>query len=1020
MKNSLLSLFLLFATTSMFAQKSYFQQQVDYKIEVTLDDTNNTLTGQLELTYHNQSPDELSFIYFHLWPNAYSKRNTAFAKQLIELDSLRFYFAPDEQLGGISNLNFKVNGHKAAFQLDKKNPDIGKLTLPTPLAPGEKITITTPFKVDIPLSFSRLGRVGQSYQITQWYPKPAVYDNEGWHPMPYLSMGEFYSEFGNFDVAITLPANYVVAATGSLETADEMEFLQHKIEQTNAYFDTLSVPVKEHFKEDIPGSTSEKKTLRFTANRVHDFAWFADKRFKVQEKKITLASGKEVICRAFFNKTNEAQWKKATDYLARSVQFYSENVGEYPYPHATAVQSVGSQGGGMEYPMITLISYTSSDKGLDNVITHEVGHNWFYGILGSNERDHAWMDEGINSYYENRYMEKFYKANGMDFFPKFLYNQSNYSVEDLLYLFKARRNRQQAIDLPAAQLSPINYLENAYHRPGILLAFLSQYVGQDPFDIAMKAYYDEWKFKHPKPHDLSNILESNLKKNLHWLFEDAIQSRKTMDYAFTGIDVQNDQIQFKVKNKGSIPAPIAITGYKNTKEKMDTINYPWQEGFTGKKTIILPNDQMDNYTIDGAYLSADINQSNNHIKSKGLFKKIEPIHLKWLTGLENDRASTLFLSPMVAWNSYDDSMLGLFLGNTPLFSNRPFEYRITPMYALGSKSLAGAGIVQLHLLPHKGAFSEITIGAKARKFHYDYNTTHEYHLAYNKVTPFIELILKSNLKKPIVHTIRIQNVLLQTEKPQFEQGGVFQNKEKYLQFFPQLIYEYKNNRALHPSSLTLQLEYGKDTVFFLPQESLKASLSLQKAFTYAPRKSIDFRFFLGGFLKNTQADINTRYPNALTLADQGANDYLFNDYYFGRNELQGIWSQQIGAGKGGMRYSVGQNHPYGWSNKYIATINITADLPQRLPLGLPLRPFVDVGYFATKDAPIKWTDNVLWVAGLELELIPNILEIYFPIIESKRIQNNYIEKGNYLSRISFLINFNKANPWKEIENYLPW
>lgn len=1020
MKNILVLLFIFSLTPTLLAQKPYFQQKVDYKIDVTLDDDTNQLKGQIELTYHNQSPDQLSFLYFHLWPNAYSRRNTPFAKQLIEFDSLRFYFAPDEDLGGIRDLDFTINGQKAVFELNKSSDEIGKLILDTPLLPGEKITISTPFTVRIPKSFSRLGRVGQSYQITQWYPKPAVYDNEGWHAMPYLSLGEFYSEFGSFDVSITLPENYIVAATGTLQTAKELEFYQEKIKQSNAYFDTLKTPTRGIIKEDFPASTEDRKTIRFTADHVHDFAWFADKRFKIQEKKITLPTGKEVICRAFFNKSNEKQWKSGVEDIARAVQFYSKYMGEYPYPHATAVSSVLSQGGGMEYPMITLIGPSGSKKGLDNVITHEVGHNWFYGILGSNERDHAWMDEGLNSYYENRYMAQYYPKNKIDFLPDFVSNQSHYGFNDLTYLFKVRRNRQQVIDSPSGEMSPINYFDNAYNRPSEFMDLLAAYVGQEAFDHAMSAYYNEWKFKHPKPKDFQKILESNLHKNLDWLFKDAFLTRKTMDYAYSGIVDKGDQIELKINNKGGIPAPIQITGYKKDGKKTDTITYPWQEGFTGKKTITLPNDHLDSYTIDADYLTAEFNRNNNHIKTRGFFKKMEPLHIKLLAGLENDQKSTLFVSPVVAWNKYDGAMLGAYLGNTPLLINRPFEFRLAPLYGFGSKSLAGQGLVQVHLLPPNGLFNEITIGARARKFHSQYNTLHHYRLAYNKATPFLELILKSDLKHRRVNTVRLQNVILQTEHATFEAGGTFAGLKKYTQYFPQVIYEYKNTKALHPSSISLLLEYGQDTVAFLPQKFLKVGLTIKKAYTYAPKKAIDFRVFIGGFPYNTQKDIGTRLPNSLSLADQGNRDYLYDNYFFGRDETEGIWAQQIGARSGGMRYSVGQNQPYGYSNKFIATVNITADLPQTLPLHLPLRPFFDIGYYATRDQPLKWQDNVLWVAGLELELIPDILEVYLPLIESKKIQNNYIERGNYLSRISFLINLNKVNPWKELENYLPW
>ena len=202
------------------AQASW-QQETNYSIDVALDDKQHVLTGQEELTYVNHSPSSLSYIWFHLWPNAYRDNTTAFARQQLRSGFRTFQFAKAEQRGFIDGLDFKVNSVAAKLEFDPNNPDIAKLVLPRPLAPGASATITTPFRVKIPDSFSRFGHVGQSYQVTQWYPKPAVFDRKGWHQMPYLDQGEFYSEFGTFDVRITLPANYTVGATGVLQNPDE-------------------------------------------------------------------------------------------------------------------------------------------------------------------------------------------------------------------------------------------------------------------------------------------------------------------------------------------------------------------------------------------------------------------------------------------------------------------------------------------------------------------------------------------------------------------------------------------------------------------------------------------------------------------------------------------------------------------------------------------------------------------------------------------------------------------------------
>ncbi len=206
------------------AQKNYFQQEVNYTIKASLDDRQHSLSAEISMVYTNRSPDELGEIWMHCWPNAYASRRSAFARQKAGQQDGEFYFAPDSSMGGLKKLDFRVDGQQVKWSFDPKNPDIARLQLPRPLAPGGSITISTPFELDIPASFSRLGHVGQSYQMTQWFPKPAVYDTRGWHPIPYLDQGEFYSEFGSFDVTLTLPANYVVGATGVLQNPEEWTF----------------------------------------------------------------------------------------------------------------------------------------------------------------------------------------------------------------------------------------------------------------------------------------------------------------------------------------------------------------------------------------------------------------------------------------------------------------------------------------------------------------------------------------------------------------------------------------------------------------------------------------------------------------------------------------------------------------------------------------------------------------------------------------------------------------------------
>ncbi|MBC7426158.1 MAG: M1 family metallopeptidase, partial [Bacteroidia bacterium] len=443
---------------SFISTQSAWQQHVDYKIEVTLNDVDHTLKAFETIIYTNNSPDILTYIPFHLWPNAYADNNTVFAKQLLAQGKLDFHFAPDSMRGNIAGLDFKVDGLSVKTEI---NEDICQLQLNKPLMPGETISISTPFIVKIPGQFSRLGHVGKSYQISQWYPKPAVYDINKWHAIHYLDQGEFYSEFGSFEVAITLPGDYTLAATGILQN-----------------------------EEDRMSNSKPTKTLTWKQDSIHDFAWFAAKNFIVETAEVTLPSGKKIKTWSYSLPSPDEEKDKNKKSINQSIEqallYYSSRIGDYPYSTATAVIGPLIAGGGMEYPTITICQDDDKD-----VIVHEVGHNWFYGALGSNERDHPWMDEGLNSYYEMG------ATNQMEIKEPFKYRrlsknlnyQNTFNEHYFLYLFQARLNEDQACNLTSEDYSEINFGAIVYSKTALLLNYLCNYLGQPLYDSCMKQYY---------------------------------------------------------------------------------------------------------------------------------------------------------------------------------------------------------------------------------------------------------------------------------------------------------------------------------------------------------------------------------------------------------------------------------------------------------------------------------------------------------------------------------------------------
>lgn len=494
------------------AQSSYWQQEVHYTINVSLNDNNNSLRGDLSLQYINHSPDTLTYLWFHIWPNAYRNDQTALAKQLAESEDGKKKLV-NMGKGYIDSLRFTINGQPVELSVED-NIDIIKLPLPKALLPGDKITIATPFYVQLPPYFSRSGYEGQQYMICQWYPKPAVYDRKGWHQFPYLDQGEFYAEYGSFKVNITLPGEYVVGATGTLQNKDELESYKTIGKQNNL---NQGKPVL--YKALKKGS----KTLSYSGENIHDFAWFAAKDFVIRYDTLQLP-GHGVDVFSYGQVKGNEEWKKSTGFIKDAVRHYSNWIGEYPYPVVQAVEGPKNlTSGGMEYPMITLItSPDANEERMDAVITHEVGHNWFYGIIGSNERDNPWMDEGVNTYFQFRYEGEKYRDNSVfgGAIPKEVKKLPE--EEFLSRIYSALNTIPAAKPVSTGSTGFANkddYGIVVYVKTAVWLYIIESAIGREKLDKGIQEYFKEWKFKHPYPEDFKAALEKANGSSLDKLFE---------------------------------------------------------------------------------------------------------------------------------------------------------------------------------------------------------------------------------------------------------------------------------------------------------------------------------------------------------------------------------------------------------------------------------------------------------------------------------------------------------------------
>jgi aminopeptidase N len=516
MKPFFLLLFLS-ASIKSTAQSSYWQQDLKYTISAELNDIEKSITGFETIVYKNNSPHTLNFIWFHIWPNAYKHDSTALMTQL-KNDAERAKKKATAGKGSIEALSFQVNGQAAQSEphTDPKYIDVIKLLLPNPLLSGDSVTITTPFKVFLPPYFSRSGYSGTEFMACQWYPKPAVFDASGWHAFPYLDMGEFYSEYADYSVTLTVPSSYVVGATGTLTTKDELEL-----------YKSVGTQNLEKRKKPALYATSFKtptKALTYQASQVPDFAWFADKDFVIQYDTIQLRNDKIIDAFSFYHNQKKTIWNNSIAYIKDAVKKYSGWIGDYEYPVVQVVEGPeNSSSGGMEYPMITLITKPdASEESLDAVITHEIGHNWFMSMLGSNERAHTWMDEGLNTYFQFRYEAEKYRSNSV--FGKSIPEHikklpSDKFLAALYYTIHANLPMESAMDTPADQFpNSDEYGLVSYVKTALWMYVIESAIGQEKMDLAVKNYFNKWKHKHPQPADLQAAFEEVVGQDLTQLF----------------------------------------------------------------------------------------------------------------------------------------------------------------------------------------------------------------------------------------------------------------------------------------------------------------------------------------------------------------------------------------------------------------------------------------------------------------------------------------------------------------------
>lgn len=601
MRAILLSVLLLHALHSH-AQKGYWQQRVEYRMDIDFDDVKHKFNGKQHLVYYNNSGDTLRKVYYHLYFNAFQPGSMMDVRSRTIPD-------PDPRVGErIAALSEGEIGYQKVNTLTQDgiplkyavSGTVLEVELAKPILPDKKVVFEMDFEAQVPLQIRRSGRnnkEGIAYSMTQWYPKMAEYDHEGWHADPYVAR-EFDGVWGDYEVNVTIQKDYVLGGTGVVQNPQEVG---HNYEDP---------------KKPLVKPKSDRITWRFKAERVHDFAWAADKHYT--HDRIPTQDGPELHFLYLKDSVGEL-WDKLKPLTVEAFSIMNE-FGKYPYPQFSVIQGGD---GGMEYPMATLITGGRNMGGLVSVTVHEALHNWYYGVLATNEAKYPWMDEGFTTYAQNVVLDRLYKREAQN--P----HERNY---DSYFSYVTGEDHEPATTHADFYHSNRAYGISAYSKGSVFLHQLGYVIGEENLKKGLMRYFSDWGFKHPTPGDFLLVMEKVSGMELDWYLEQFIGTTNTIDYGIRELTPTADGVEVRLERIGYMPMPVDLVVTRTNGETygytipLSMMRGEKQEQFAEKVTVLpdwpwvypvygffLPFtiDEIHSMEIDPSGRLADVYPANN-------------------------------------------------------------------------------------------------------------------------------------------------------------------------------------------------------------------------------------------------------------------------------------------------------------------------------------------------------------------------------------------------------------------------
>ncbi len=577
----------------------YWQQRADYLIHATLDTATQTIHGTERIHYVNHSPDPLAFVWVQIEQNIFAPNSITYVLNQPPLHfagGAVFDFTGKGFIGGITIERFAAGGRQL------KRTEYGtmmRVELSRPLAQRGAIDFDVAWRFPVPpYGGGRMGRIGSHlYEIGQWYPRMVVYDDvHGWNPLPYIGAGEFYLEYGDYDVTLTLPAGFVLAATGTVVNPALVWTPTVRARLARARASAASVPIITKAEAEANGAkrVPGTKTWHLRAQQVRDVAWAASPDFRWD------ASGWNGILIQTLYRPGATPWEEANKMAWFTIKHFSETWGMYPWPQATTVEGLVE---GMEYPMLTFVPSIEKREDQFWVLTHEFGHEWFPMMVGSDERRYPWMDEGFNTFIDYGSAEGYFRGTAYgDTVRRELLSAAQISA--------VPGNEQPLIDKPVEQR---DLAWAAYQKPALMLTVLRDAVlGKDTFERALREYVARWKFKHPQPVDFFRTFENVAGRDLDWFWREWVYTTARLDQAVDSVRIAGDTTLISLSNRGQMVLPVTLE-LRFADGTSETRTYPIELWNLGNKATarVGTAKPVVSVEVDPKQIYPDVDRANN-------------------------------------------------------------------------------------------------------------------------------------------------------------------------------------------------------------------------------------------------------------------------------------------------------------------------------------------------------------------------------------------------------------------------